>query len=84
MTDVRFDRSDDGCCTLYVGRMLVFTDLTEPQARELAQAFGGAPIERPAAQPVPTATGHSVGGRSGLALPGSPTGASEQALARLW
>lgn len=80
MTDVRLDRSEDGRCTLFIGRMLVFTDLSEVQARALARAFGGALAAEPARGP---ASQRYVGGRSGRTRPRSAGHAAEQALARL-
>lgn len=40
MSDVRLERDGDGRCMLFVGRLLVFTDLTEAQAADLIVALG--------------------------------------------
>ena len=85
MTDVRLDRTVDGRCTLFVGGMLVFSDLTEAQATELASAFGGT-VQHPSrkAHAPPPVVGRHVGGRGGCTLPRTAAShASENQLRRL-
>ena len=39
MLDIRLDRTADGCCTLFVGSTLVFSDLRESEAESLIEAL---------------------------------------------
>lgn len=83
MSDARLDRTADGCCTLFVGRMLVFSDLTEAQAHGLIRAFGAEAPAQDATKPVSVPSGRNVGGRAGRMLPRTTACSPEQALARL-
>lgn len=83
MSDARLDRSADGRCTLFVGHMLVFSDLTEVQARDLMRAFGAETPAQNTTKPVPASGVLDVGGRAGRILPRTTARRPEQALARL-
>lgn len=84
MTDVRLQRTADGLCTLFIGRMLVFMDLSEAQAGALMRAFGTDADTAPSvSRPGLARSARSVGGRTGRAPSRTRGGTSEQALARL-
>lgn len=75
-------RAADGLCPLFVGRLLVFANVTEARASSLALTIGGDAITaKSEPKPVTPQNDRSVGRCIARALRSTPTRVPEQALA---